>query len=250
MRMQEHQLRASNAVTGQFATTRWSVVLEAGKGNSSEAAVALENLCRTYWYPLYAFIRRKGFGVEDAKDLTQQFFALLLMRSDFGTVDPHKGKFRTFLLTALTHFLSNEWDRAHAAKRGGGQIAIPLDELRPEQLYTIESGSDLSADRLFDLRWATTVLQQALARLREEMAASGKAGQFDELKRFLTDDAAAGEYDAVGKRLGSNSKTVAVAVHRLRQRYRDLVRAEVANTVSSPLEIEEEMQHLLAVLSR
>ncbi len=232
-----------------FATTHWSVVLQAGESHSPQGSAALEKLCRTYWYPLYAFVRRKGRTEEDAKDLTQQFFARLLERKDFQTVDARKGKFRTFLLTSLTHFLSNERDHAQAAKRGGGRTNIPLDGITAEELHRLEPASDLSPDKLFDQRWAMTLLGEAVSQLREEMVAAGKGAQFEQLKSFLTDEAGDGEYAAVAQRLGSTSQSVAVMVHRMRQRYGELVRAEVAHTVSSPTEVEEEMRHLYAALN-
>jgi RNA polymerase sigma factor (sigma-70 family) len=233
----------------QFQTTHWSVVVSAGKARSSQSAEALEKLCRIYWPPLYSFIRRQGHGEADAQDLTQEFFARLLARNDFETVDPRKGKFRTFLLAALTHFLANERDRAGAAKRGGGQRIISLDEMRAEQTGGWEPSSDLSPDKLFDARWAMTVLEQALARLAEEMTAGGKQGQFEQLKGFLTEEPGEGEYAAIAGGWGTTSQTVAVMVHRLRRRYQELVRTEVAHTVESPLEVEAEMRLLLEALS-
>jgi len=232
-----------------FATTHWSVVLQAGMRDSSQGAAALEKLCQTYWYPLFSFIRRQGRTVEDAKDLTQQFFARLLERKDFETVDSRKGKFRTFLLAALTHFLSNERDYVQAAKRGGGRIIVSLDTIAAEQLRGLEPASNLSPDKLFDQRWAMALLEQAVTHLREEMSVDGKAGQFEQLKTFLTNEPREGEYAAVAARLGTTNHSLAVSVHRLRQRYRELVRAEVANTVSSPTEVEDEMRHLYAALS-
>jgi len=231
-----------------FATTHWSVVLQAGQEETAAGFAALEKLCRTYWFPLFAFIRRLGYAEADAKDLTQQFFAQLLARRDFQKMDARKGKFRTFLLAALRHFLSNQRDHAQAAKRGGGCVIISLDGLPPEQFQRWEPASDLSPDKLFDQRWAVTVLAEAVQWLREEMATDGKVAQFELLKSFLTQDPAAGEYTAVARRLNSSSQTVAVTVHRLRQRYRELVRAEIAGTVSSPLEVEEEMRDLFAAL--
>lgn len=231
-----------------FATTHWSVVLQAGQEETAAGVAALEKLCRTYWFPLFAFIRRLGYAEADAKDLTQQFFAQLLARRDFQTVDARKGRFRTFLLAALRHFLSNQRDHAQAAKRGGGHVIISLDSLPPEQFQRWEPATDLSPDKVFDQRWAVTVLAEAVQRLHAEMAADGKAAQFELLKAFLTRDPEAGEYTAIAMSLNSCSQTVAVTVHRLRQRYRELVRAEIAGTVSSPLEVEEEMRDLFAAL--
>jgi RNA polymerase sigma-70 factor (ECF subfamily) len=224
-------------------------VLLAGQNQSAQGAEALEKLCRTYWPPLYAFIRRQGYCPEDAQDLTQKFFASLLERNDFGTVDPRKGKFRTFLLTALTHFLSNERDHAQAAKRGGGQQVISLNALESERWYLAEPTVSVSPDKLFDLRWARTVLEEGLRHLQAEIAAEGKSRQFAELKSYLTDEPGEGEYAAAAARLGMTSQAVAVVVHRLRHRYRELVRDEVAQTLASPLDVEEEMRHLYQALT-
>lgn len=243
---EEEHIRAGSPV---FATTHWSVVLQAGGEPSSTAVAALEKLCRTYWFPLYAFVRRKGLAEEDAKDLTQQFFTLLLERNDFRAVDARRGKFRTFLLTAFTHFLANERDRAQAAKRGGGKVIFSLDAISPEQFQCIEPSSDVTPDKLFDQRWAVKLLEAAMARLETEMIAENRSAQFEELKKFLADEPDAGDYAVVAARLGSTNQGVAVAVHRMRLRFRQLVRAEVANTVSSPAELEEEMRHLRAALN-
>ncbi len=237
------------AGTPVFATTHWSVVLQAGEAASSQGAVALEKLCRTYWFPLYAFIRRKGHGEADAQDLTQAFFARLLAGNTFQTVDARKGKFRTFLLVSLGHFLSNARDHAQAAKRGGGQTIISLDAITAEQLHQSAPAAELSPDKLFDQRWAMTLLEVAVVQLQEEMATTGKGGQFEALKSFLTNEPSDGEYAIIGRRIGSPGQSVAVTVHRMRQRYRELVRTAVAHTVSSPTEVEEEMRHLYAALN-
>lgn len=247
--MNSQDFSSGAAARRQFDTTHWSVVNAAGDVRSPQSAAALEKLCRTYWPPLYAFIRRQGHTEEDAQDLTQEFFARLLERNEFESVDPRKGKFRTFLLAALTHFLSNQRDRERAAKRGGGQKIISLDEIKSEQLRHLEPASELSPDKLFDARWAMTVLEQALSELRRELAADGKASHFDELKGFLTADPGGGDYSNAATRLAATPQTVAVTVFRLRQRYRELVRAEVAHTVCSPLEVDEEMRHLQLALS-
>lgn len=240
-----------NAATSRrFDTTHWSVVTLAGKTQSPESRLALEKLCHSYWPPLYAFIRRQGFPDIEAEDLTQEFFASLLRRNEFEGVDPRKGKFRTFLLSALTHFLSNQRDRARAAKRGGGQPLLSLDELREEQKRYLEPAHDLSPDKLFDQRWAMTVLEQALGQLRREMDGEGKSAVFHELKAFLTDDADPGDYQAVATKLGATNQSVAVMVHRLRKRYRELVRAEVAHTVCNPIEVEDELRHLASALGQ
>jgi DNA-directed RNA polymerase specialized sigma24 family protein len=238
-----------SAHAGQFNTTHWSVVLLAGKTESAQSAEALEKLCRTYWPPLYSFIRRRGYRPEDAQDLTQKFFALLLQRRDFGTADPRKGKFRTFLLTALTHFLANERDWAEAAKRGGGKAVISLNALESEQGYLAETPMNDSPDKSFDARWAATVLDKAFGDLQSEMQKGGKTKFFEQTKIYLTNEPGAGDYAASAARLQMTSQALAVAIHRLRQRYRELVRAEVAQTVTTALEVEEEMRHLYRALT-
>jgi RNA polymerase sigma-70 factor (ECF subfamily) len=241
---------ASIRPAGQFSTTRWSVVLLAGQEGSPESAEALEKLCRAYWQPICAFARRKGSSEEDAKDLTQQFFALLLERKDFSGLDPRKGKFRTFLLAAFVHFLANEYDRASALKRGGGQKVFSLDQFQPEELDAIPLEQELSPGTIYDVRWAKTILKAALRQLKKEMSRSAHPGEFDELKGFLTSEADAGKYGLTAKKLGIQVSSVPVLVHRFRHRYRELVRQEVAQTVSSPTELEEEMRHLFALLNR
>ncbi len=235
---------------GQFSTTRWSVVLLAGQEVSPESATALEKLCRAYWLPICVFARRKGWSEEDAKDLTQQFFARLLERKDFQGLDPARGKFRTFLLAAFTHFLANEYDRANALKRGGGRAIISLDQFPLEEWGGILPAEEFSPGKLYDLRWAKTILETAFGQLKEEMYQANKQAQYDELKRFLTVNAAAGDYAIVAEKLGVAASSLPMLVHRLRQRYRKLVREEVAQTVSSPVELEEEMRHLFAVLNQ
>ena len=235
---------------GRFSTTRWSVVLLAGHGFSSESMAALEKLCRTYWQPIFLFARRKGCGEEDAKDLTQQFFARLLERNDFSGLDPSRGKFRTFLLTAFTHFLANEYDRAGALKRGGGRQIFSLEEFAPDELSDTFAAAMAAPGTLFDLRWARTILQTALQNLKQEMSVAKKAAQFEILKPFLTVNAGEGDYATAAQRLGVEVSSVPVLVHRLRQRYHALVREEVAQTVTSPVELAEEMRHLFEVLNQ
>ncbi len=233
---------------GQFSTTRWSVVLLAGQEALPESAAALEKLCRAYWQPICVFARRKGWQEEDAKDLTREFFAHLLARKDFAGLDPRKGKFRTFLLAAFTHFLANAHDRAHALKRGGGKV-ISLDEIAADDLAGISAAGELAPETLYDLRWARTILQTALLQLKEEMLQADNEAQFHELKPFLTASAGGPEYALAAEKLGVEVSSVPVLVHRLRQRYRELVRQEVAQTVGSPVELDEEMRHLFAVLN-
>jgi RNA polymerase sigma factor (sigma-70 family) len=234
----------------RFETTQWSLVLAAGQGGSRTAEQALARLCALYWYPVFAFVRRKGHLPEDAQDLTQGFFARLLETNFLESVDRRKGKFRSFLLASLNHFLANERDRANAAKRGGGQAPISLDEQDAENRYLHEPQSDLSPERIFERQWALAVLERSLARLREEYGTAGKARHFDLLKGFLTRDTHDGAYDPVAQELNVSAGSIAVAVHRMRQRYRELVRAEIADTVASPGEIDEEMRALFAALSQ
>ena len=244
--------RPSNSTppdTEQFCTTHWSVVLVAGDAASPRASEALEKLCRTYWYPLYAYTRRLSYSPHDAQDLTQGFFARFLEKNFLESVDRRKGKFRSFLLASLNHFLANERDRAHAAKRGGGQCPISLDEQDAEGRYLQELPCDLSPERVFERQWALAVLDRALTRLREEHSASGKSRHFELLKVFLTSDSSAGAYDRVAAQLNVTPGSVAVTVHRMRQRYRELVRTEIADTVASPADIDEEMLSLFAALS-
>ena len=228
-----------------FATTRWSVVLTAGAG-SAAAGDALGTLCRAYWYPLYAFVRRKGNSPHDAQDLTQAFFARLLERGWLNQAVPERGRFRTFLLAAMDHFLINEWQAARAQKRGGGATPVSLDD-DGEARYLREPADAMTAEKVFDRRWALTLLDRVLARLGAEMTALGKAAQFEALKFCLGGEKRA--YAEVARILGMSEGAVKVAVHRLRERYRALIRAEIAETVASPAEIDAEMRDLFAALS-
>jgi RNA polymerase sigma-70 factor (ECF subfamily) len=236
--------------SGQFSTTRWSVVLLAGEEAGSESAAALEKLCHAYWLPIYLFARRRGSDDADAKDLTQQFFTHLLARKDFSGLDPRKGKFRTFLLTAFTHFLANEYDRSSALKRGGGQKTLSLDAFSADELGECLASTAASPGDLFDQRWAKTILQSALVRLKGEMSEAGKSAVFDVLKPFLTANAVADDYAKMAGQLAVEAASAPVMVHRLRQRYRECVREEVAQTVTTPAELDEEMRHLFAVLNQ
>lgn len=235
---------------GQFHTTQWSVVLLAGQGQSAPSAAALESLCRAYWKPIYVFARRRRYSEADAKDLAQQFFYNLIERNDFHGLDPRKGKFRTFLLTAFTHFLANQRDRASTSKRGGGKIILSLDELSPDEMALKDPASESSAETGFDREWAKSVIKQALEALNHELATAGKESQFTVLKIFLAAEAAPGDYAIAAHALGVADASVPVLVHRLRQRYRQLVRAQVAQTVTSPAELDEEMRHLFEVLNQ
>lgn len=233
-----------------FTTTHWTVVLAAGRNDSPEADAALNRLCRAYWYPLYAYVRRLGHAHEDAQDLTQQFFTRLLEKNFLDSVHPDKGKFRSFLLGAMNHFLSNERDRRQAIKRGGDRTFIPLEPDDAEGRYQLESPASLSPAMLFERRWAMTILEQGLERLRLEFKESGRGEQFDLLKGFLEGEVGRGDYHAAAAALNVKPGSVAMAVHRLRRRYQDLVRAEVASTVAESGELEEEMRHLFTVLAQ
>jgi RNA polymerase sigma-70 factor (ECF subfamily) len=231
----------------QFKTTQWSMVLTAANAGDGQA-VALEQLCCVYWYPIYAYIRWRGHGPADAQDLTQEFFARLLEKRWLEDIEPDAGRFRSFLLTAVNRFLANEHDRAQALKRGGGQQFFSLDQEAVETRYLLEPATEETPDKVFDRRWALTVLDQALRHLREETVAAGKARQMELLNPFLSRDAGPGEYAAVAAKLGTNAGAVGVAVHRLRQRYREIVREIVAGTLVNALEIDREMQDLFAAL--
>jgi DNA-directed RNA polymerase specialized sigma24 family protein len=229
-----------------FHTTRWSIVLAAQSWTDAAGAhAALAALCRDYWYPLYAFVRRRGFAAHDAQDLTQAFFADLLERNP-TLADPAKGKFRSYLLGALKHFLANEWHRANAQKRGGGQKIVEWDALDPEARYALEPADQTDADTLYDKRWAMELLARAMAELRAEFAAKDDARTFDALKGTLIGVGPARE--ELAKQLGISAGVLKVAVHRLRHRYREVLRAEIAETVDSPSEVNEEMRHLARTL--
>ena len=229
-----------------FVTTHWSVVLSAQEKNSSRAAQALETLCRTYWYPLYAYARRRGHSPPDAEDLTQEFFARLLQKDYLKSVAQEKGKFRTFLLVALQRFLANEWDRQHAQKRGGFQPIVSIDKEMAESRFAAEPVHHLQPDVLFDRQWAVTLLQATMAQLHEEYVASGRAKLFELLRGCLAKDESALPYAEIAARLNLTEAAVKMAVQRVRARYREILRAEIAGTVGSPEEIDEEIRHLFS----
>jgi DNA-directed RNA polymerase specialized sigma24 family protein len=239
------------APSGQawFATTHWSVVLAAGQSTDTQASAALEQLCHTYWYPLYAFVRRQGHDPHDAQDLTQGFFARLLEKDYLADVDRRKGKFRSFLLATTKHFLADEHDKATALKRGGGQVPISLDAQVAEDRFGLEPKHELTPEKLFERRWALSLLGEVFDRLAKDYAAADKAELFQELQEFLAPGAESTNYAVAAQRLKMNEGAVRMAVHRMRQRYGELFREEVAHTVADPNEIEDEMQHLLRVLS-
>ena len=222
--------------------------MAAGDHLSPKAMKALETLCRAYWYPLYAFVRRKGLAVADAQDVTQEFFHRLIAKNYLESVDRSQGSFRAFLLASMNHLLANEWDKARTLKRGGGHRIISLDAEEAEGRLMQEAAVNDLPEKAFDRRWALTVLDRALAQMREEFVAVGKLPQFDALKGFLSDVAGDGEYPALAEKLGMEPGALAVAVHRLRVRYREIVRAEIAQTVANETELKAEMSHLFASL--
>lgn len=230
-----------------FSTTNWSVVLEA-QGQSPAAQQALEKLCRTYWRPVYSFIRREGTGHEEAEDLTQAFFALLLQRRNFADVRKEKGRLRSYLLTSLKHFLVSQHRRAVTVKRGKGQQPVPLEELAAIGRADIEPADHLSADRIYERRWALTLMEQVLRRLRDEYVMAGNAELFDLLKQLLPDEPGAPSRAEIALQLGLTDNALRQAFHRFRQRYQLLLREEISHTVAVASDIEDELRHLIRVL--
>jgi RNA polymerase sigma factor (sigma-70 family) len=231
-----------------FLTTHWSVVLSAREQPSPQSAAALETLCRAYWHPLYAFVRRQGHIPADAKDLTQEFFARLLQKNYLHSVAPAKGKFRTYLLVMLKRFLADEWDKARAQKRGGGQVFC-VDWSSAETRFLQQPADHLTPEKVFEQRWALTLLDQVYSRLEREYQGQGRAALFDALRFALTGSRSDVPYADLAARLQTTEGAVRVAVHRLRQRYRAILRQAIAETVSTPEEIEEELRHLLQAVS-
>jgi DNA-directed RNA polymerase specialized sigma24 family protein len=233
-----------------FATTHWSVVAQSALTDVPEAANALAQLCEMYWPPIYSFIRRRGYAPADAQDLTQSFFAFFLRTKAYARTDQLQGKFRSFLLASVKNFLADNWDREQAIRRGGGYQFVSLDQGTAETFYDAASASDSTAERLFELRWAKSLTAGALNCLREELHAEGKAKLFEQLKGFLTGGSVLPSYDEASAQTGLPRATVKTHVHRLRQRYREIVRREVARTVSSPHEIDEELHYLCNILAQ
>jgi RNA polymerase sigma factor (sigma-70 family) len=245
------QGQATNVDKGNspiFATTRWTVVLNAGDARSAEPAGALAQLCQTYWYPLYAFTRRQGASVEDAQDLTQEFFARLIERNYLDQADRNKGKFRWFLLGALKHFLSNQRERERAVKRGGRIVHIPLDEIMAEKRYQLEPSTNLTPEKLFERAWAMTLLARTREQLREHYEKAGKRERFEKLECFLPGGYEKKSYSEMGEELGVSEGALRVELHRLKATYRELLRTEIAHTVSTPTEIDEELRHLIEAM--
>lgn len=229
-----------------FVTTQWTVVLSAQDSSSPQSNQALETLCRAYWFPLYAFVRRLGHGPHDAQDLTQDFFARVLEKGYLKAADRERGRFRTFLLVALKRFLANEWDRQHAQKRGGFTPIVSIDQQLAESRFTAEPAHQLQPDLLFDRQWALTLLERTMTRLQDEYTATGRARLFEFLRGCLAKDESALPYAEIAGRLNLTEAAVKMAVQRLRARYRDILRTEIADTVASPVEVEEEIRHLFA----
>jgi RNA polymerase sigma factor (sigma-70 family) len=230
-----------------FTTTHWSMVLEA-QGESPAAQQALEKLCRTYWRPIYSFVRRQGTGQEDAEDITQGFFALLLERKDLNTVRKEKGRLRSYLLTSVKHFLADEWRQAMAAKRGKGQRLIPFEEIREREQIDVERSDRLTADQIYERRWALTVLEQVLARLRDEYRSAGNLRFFEQMKKMLLDEPGRPSQAQIANEFDMTENAVKQAFYRFRQRYQALLREEIAHTVAMPSDIEDELRHLIAVV--
>ena len=237
----------------EFASTQWSLILAAGDRSSSQGAAAFASLCRLYWRPLYAYVRRRGSSVEDARDLTQSFFARLMEKNSIGLARRERGRFRTFLLTSLQNFLSNEWDRDHALKRGGGNEFLSIEDFRgAENEYLLDrSAKELPPDKLYERKWTLALLDRATARLASEFAAAGKSSTFEALRGFLAGDGGGPAYTEIAATLGIGEVAARVAVHRLRGRLRDVLRMEIADTVAEPDNpdaIQEELRSMLAAL--
>jgi RNA polymerase sigma factor (sigma-70 family) len=232
-----------------FTTTQWSVVLDA-QGESPAADQALEKLCRTYWSPLYGFVKRQGYTAEEAQDLTQGFFAMLLERRDLDAVRQEKGRLRSYLLVSLKNFLRKAHRRELALKRGGGRLPIPLDDLQARDCGDIEPADNLSAELVYERRWALTLLEQVLNRLEEEYRSAGNATLFESLAELLADESDGSSHATIAKKLGMTEHAVKQAYYRLRQRYRELLRAEIANTVAVPGDVEDELRHFISVLQQ
>jgi RNA polymerase sigma factor (sigma-70 family) len=244
----DEQQEPASSGPRQFATTRWSLVLAAGQRSSPQSSAALATLCENYWYPLYAYVRRRGQDADEAQDFTQAFFARLLEKNDLAAADPGRGRFRSFLLASLKHFLANEWDRSRAQKRGGGRAALSIDFRTAEERYRAEPSHDLTPEKIFERRWALVLLENVLARLHDESAQAGKTDSFDHLKGFLTGEQSAITYGQLAAELNMSEGAVKVAVHRLRRRYRELLRAEIEETVADAEEIDQEIRDLFSAL--
>lgn len=249
MTAQQFRFDVDSSPPQHFVTTHWSLVLAAGQTQGAAAERALAKLCESYWYPLYAYLRRHGRTPHDAQDLTQEFFARLLEKNYLSEARRERGKFRSFLLTSLNHFLANEWDRMGAQKRGGGQTLISLDAESAESRYRLEPEDAATPDRIFERRWAITLLDRVLRILQREYEMADRREFFDRLKFSLTGERSALPYAELAAQMGMTEGAIKSAVHRLRGRYREILYEEIANTVSSPEEVEDEIRHLFKVLA-
>ena len=246
MRVTPGTLREGGA---SFATTHWSIVAQSALTNVPEAENALAQLCEAYWPPIYSFIRRRGYAPTEAKDLTQSFFAHFLRTKGYARTDPVHGKFRSFVLASVKNFLADNWDRNQAIRRGGDCQTISFDQVNAEAFYDATSASDATAEHIFELRWAKSLTAGALDSLREELGAEGKLDIFLQLKNFLTGGSILPSYDEASARTDLPRATVKTHVHRMRQRYREIVRREIGRTVSSPHEVDEELRYLCDLLA-
>ena len=245
----ESSTPASTTPGDIFATTHWTVVLAAGQRHTPQSDRALEELCRTYWFPLYAYVRRRGHNKEDAEDLVQAFFARLLAKNYLAHLDSERGKFRAFLLASLKHFLANEWDKTQAQKRGGGAAHLSLDWQTADTKFQVAATNELSPDRAFDREWALALLAKVIERLQQECAADGKAKLFAQLKTFLMAGSSETAQSEIAQTLGLEEGAVRVAIHRLRKQYRALLRAEIAQTLTDESQVDAEMQALFGAFS-
>lgn len=232
----------------EFRTTHWSVVLAATNPAAPDRREAMAHLCETYWYPLYAYVRHRGNSADNAEELTQEFFTRLIEKEFIRNTAPENGRFRAFLLACLKHFLANEWDRVRAEKRGGTKQILSIDFSDADERYGREPAHELTAERIFERRWALLVLEQALAQLAEEMTASGKGHVFEEFKDYLMAEADTPTHDRTARAMGLSPGAVKVRVHRLRQRYRRILRERIAMTLSDPDEVDDEIRRLFSAL--
>ena len=246
--MPESQWPVSQKPAREFQTTQWSLVVAAGTASTAASREALGQLCETYWHPLYCYARGRGYAADEARDLTQGFFTTLIEKGYVRAADPQRGRFRSFLLTAFKHFLANEYDREHALKRGGGSTFVAIDAEAAEERFRGEPRDERTPERDYERQWALALLEVALGRLREEFVAGKHEARFDGLKEFLTGDA--GSYSFAAELLGMSEGAVKVAVHRLRKRFRDLVRAEIARLVEDPRDVDDEIRMLFSALGR
>jgi RNA polymerase sigma-70 factor (ECF subfamily) len=236
--------------TSGFHTTRWTLIQSAALNPTTDSRQALEMLCQTYWQPVYAFIRRNGYDPDESQDLTQDFFAVLIKKNYLVTADPKRGRFRSFLLTSVKHFLANEWNRAHALKRGGHQVPVSIDAVEAERWYAPETVEDTTPETVFERRWALSLLERVIVKLRAEYDSAGKTDLFENLSVFLNQDYDDAHYQKLAVSTGMSAGALRMAVYRLRRRYRLLLRAEIAETVSMRAEIDEEIHFLMSALLR